>query len=169
MVMRRLTLTVPSRVNHNDLLHIYTNLVTRGLNADETRPYCNIMTITSACTFRVKFISRTQRERGEWKCRTWKVTHAVCFYRDLHQMVYRAAMASWNHITSVESQKGVIAAQRCSVENQKGAIAVQSVNSDLLVLNGTSLSCNSALLVLNGTSLNCNRAPFWLSADNNQG
>ena len=27
---------------------------------------------------------------------------------------------------SVESQKGVIAAQRCSVENQKGAIAVQS-------------------------------------------
>ena len=29
-------------------------------------------------------------------------------------------------ISSVESQKGVIAAQRCSVENQKGAIAVQS-------------------------------------------
>ena len=28
--------------------------------------------------------------------------------------------------TSVESQKGVIAAQRCSVENQKGAIALQS-------------------------------------------
>ena len=30
------------------------------------------------------------------------------------------------HIWSVESKKGVIAAQRCSVENQKGAIAVQS-------------------------------------------
>ena len=29
-------------------------------------------------------------------------------------------------LLSVESQKGVIAAQRCSVENQKGAIAVQS-------------------------------------------
>ena len=29
-------------------------------------------------------------------------------------------------ISSVESQKGVIAAQRCSDENQKGAIAVQS-------------------------------------------
>ena len=31
--------------------------------------------------------------------------------------------ASWQ---KEESQKGVIAAQRCSVENQKGAIAVQS-------------------------------------------
>ena len=29
-------------------------------------------------------------------------------------------------ISSVESQKGIIAAQRYSVENQKGAIAVQS-------------------------------------------
>ena len=29
-------------------------------------------------------------------------------------------------ITSVESQKGIIAAHRCSIENQKGAIAVQS-------------------------------------------
>ena len=29
-------------------------------------------------------------------------------------------------ISSVESQKDVIATQRCSVENQKGAIAVQS-------------------------------------------
>ena len=29
-------------------------------------------------------------------------------------------------ISSVESQKGVIAAQRCSIENQKRAIAVQS-------------------------------------------
>ena len=29
-------------------------------------------------------------------------------------------------ISSVERQKGVIAAQGCSVENQKGAIAVQS-------------------------------------------
>ena len=31
-----------------------------------------------------------------------------------------------HNISSVESQKGVIAAQRYSVENQKGAIAVQS-------------------------------------------
>ena len=30
-------------------------------------------------------------------------------------------------MSSVESQKGVIAAQRCSVDNQKGAIAVQSL------------------------------------------
>ena len=30
-------------------------------------------------------------------------------------------------ISSVESQKGVIAVQRCSVENQKGTIAVQSL------------------------------------------
>ena len=29
-------------------------------------------------------------------------------------------------ISSVESQKGIIAALRCSVENQKGTIAVQS-------------------------------------------
>ena len=29
-------------------------------------------------------------------------------------------------LSSVESQKSVIAAQRCSVENQKGDIAVQS-------------------------------------------
>ena len=29
--------------------------------------------------------------------------------------------------TSVESQKGVIADQRCSVENQKGAIAIDFV------------------------------------------
>ena len=29
-------------------------------------------------------------------------------------------------ISSVESQKGIIAAQRCPFENQKGAIAVQS-------------------------------------------
>ena len=29
------------------------------------------------------------------------------------------------HISSVESQKGVTAVQRCSIENQKGAIAVQ--------------------------------------------
>ena len=32
-----------------------------------------------------------------------------------------------NVISSAESQKGVIAVQRCSVENQKGAIAVQSL------------------------------------------
>ena len=31
------------------------------------------------------------------------------------------------HILSVESQKGVIAEQRCSVENQKGAIAIDFV------------------------------------------
>ena len=30
-------------------------------------------------------------------------------------------------ISSVESQKGVIADQRCSVENQKGAIAIDFV------------------------------------------
>ena len=30
-------------------------------------------------------------------------------------------------ISSVESQKGVIADQRCSVENQKGAIAIAFV------------------------------------------
>ena len=29
--------------------------------------------------------------------------------------------------TSAESQKGAIAAQRCSVENQKGAIAIDFV------------------------------------------
>ena len=66
-------------------------------------------------------------------------------------------------ISSVESQKGVIAAERCSVENQKGAIAVQSqwfstVFSGFqwfstvfksVVFNGTSLICNNALLALN--------------------
>ena len=31
------------------------------------------------------------------------------------------------YISSVESQKGVIADQRCSVENQKGAIAINFV------------------------------------------
>ena len=31
------------------------------------------------------------------------------------------------HMSSVDSQKGVITIQRCSVENQKGAIAVQSL------------------------------------------
>ena len=31
------------------------------------------------------------------------------------------------HILSGESQKGVIAVQRCSIENQKGTIAVQSL------------------------------------------
>ena len=56
-----------------------------------------------------------------------------------------------NSISSVESQKGVIADQRCSVENQKGAIAIDFKYSDnaLLVLNGTSLNCNNALLALN--------------------
>ena len=39
------------------------------------------------------------------------------------------------HILSVESQKGVIADQRCSLENQKGAIATEFYsNSALLVL-----------------------------------
>ena len=60
-------------------------------------------------------------------------------------------------ISSVESQKGVIAAQRRSVENQKGAIAVH--NSALLVLNGTSLICNNTLLALNwryAVSVNAN-------------
>ena len=32
-----------------------------------------------------------------------------------------------HNISSVESQKGVIADQRCSVENQKGAIAIDFV------------------------------------------
>ena len=41
------------------------------------------------------------------------------------QTVY-AVIWSGAYISSVESQKGVIAAQRCSVENQKGAIAVQN-------------------------------------------
>ena len=51
--------------------------------------------------------------------------------------------------SSVESQKGVIAAQRCSVENQKGAIAVQSQwQSTILVLNGTYFIYNSVFLVL---------------------
>ena len=54
------------------------------------------------------------------------------------------------NISSVESQKGVIAVQRCSVENQKGAIAIDfDSDSALLVLNGTSLNCNNALLALN--------------------
>ena len=56
-------------------------------------------------------------------------------------------------ISSVESQKGVIADQRCSVENKKGAIAINFVqprsDSALLVLNGTSLNCNNVLLALN--------------------
>ena len=33
----------------------------------------------------------------------------------------------FKYISSVESQKGVIADQRCSVENQKGAIAIDFV------------------------------------------
>ena len=53
-------------------------------------------------------------------------------------------------ISSVESQKGVIAAQRCSVENQKRLMLYKVYgNSALLVLNGTSVSCNNALLALN--------------------
>ena len=54
-------------------------------------------------------------------------------------------------ISSVESQKGIIADQRCSVENQKGAILPYTLysNSTLLDLNGTSFSCNNALLALN--------------------
>ena len=52
------------------------------------------------------------------------------------------------HVSSVESQKGVIAAQRCSIENQKDRLLMYKVygNSALLVLNGTSLICNIALL-----------------------
>ena len=33
----------------------------------------------------------------------------------------------FDSISSVESQKGVIADQRCSIENQKGAIAIDFV------------------------------------------
>ena len=39
---------------------------------------------------------------------------------------YKTEFPSNLCISSVESQKGIIAIQRCSVENQKGAIAVQS-------------------------------------------
>ena len=82
------------------------------------------------------------------------------------------------HISSVESQKGVTAVQRCSIENQRGAIAVQRLwqyhpsgsqwtslncSNALLVLNGTSLNCSNALLVLNGTSLNCSNALLVLN------
>ena len=34
---------------------------------------------------------------------------------------------AWEFISSVESQKGVIAIQRCSIENQKGAIDIDFV------------------------------------------
>ena len=82
------------------------------------------------------------------------------------------------HISSVESQKGVTAVQRCSIENQRGTIAVQRLwqyhpsgsqwtslncSNALLVLNGTSLNCSNALLVLNGTLLNCNNALLALN------
>ena len=54
------------------------------------------------------------------------------------------------YISSLESQKGVIAVQRCSVENQK-ALSPHKLYSDsaLLVLNGTSLIFNYALLAHN--------------------
>ena len=42
--------------------------------------------------------------------------HTVC--NGMH------AKSQWDLISSVESQKGIIADQRCSVESQKGAIAV---------------------------------------------
>ena len=56
------------------------------------------------------------------------------------------------YILSVESQKGVIAAQRCSVENQKGAIAVQSLWFIAPFWFSTEHHWSAI-------------APFWLSAD----
>ena len=50
-------------------------------------------------------------------------TELVALLFSLSQIL---ASIFYNKISSVESQKGVIAAKRCSVENQKGAIAVQS-------------------------------------------
>ena len=49
-----------------------------------------------------------------------------------HTLTAKTFFYPWNKnlyiiISSVESQKGVIAVQRCSIENQKGAIAVQSL------------------------------------------
>ena len=58
-------------------------------------------------------------------------------------------------ISSVESQKGVIASQRCSIENQKGTIArctkSMAIAPFCMVLNGISLSCNNALLAFQMT------------------
>ena len=48
------------------------------------------------------------------------------------------------YISSVESQKGVIAAQRCSLRTRRALLLYKA----LLVLNETSLICNSALLAL---------------------
>ena len=39
----------------------------------------------------------------------------------------RSSQGVTSNISSVESQKGVIAVQRCSVENQKGTIAIDFV------------------------------------------
>ena len=66
--------------------------------------------------------------------------------------------------SSVESQKGAIAIERCSIENQKGAITIETCSVEnqkdaiaidfvqwkpLLVIKGTSLNIKSTLLALN--------------------
>ena len=80
-------------------------------------------------------------------------------YMYIKQMTHVHVHTLYMHtcISSVESQKGVIAAQWCSVENQKGTIALQSLwHSTLLVLNGTSLNSDSACLALNWQFLQLN-------------
>ena len=42
-------------------------------------------------------------------------------------MIWIYQVKKLNMKSSVESQKGIIAVQRCSLENQKGVIAVQSL------------------------------------------
>ena len=44
---------------------------------------------------------------------------------DTNHKMYFSGVDLWFNISSAESQKGVIAVQRCSVENQKGTIAVK--------------------------------------------
>ena len=46
--------------------------------------------------------------------------------KEKHVLIKKAEETT-SHISSVESQKGVIADQRCSAENQKGAIAIDFV------------------------------------------
>ena len=54
------------------------------------------------------------------------------------------------HISSIESEKGVITIQQCTVENRNGTIAVQILDGDsaLLVLNGTLFNNHNAFLTL---------------------
>ena len=55
------------------------------------------------------------QKKATWNCMCVCVCVCVCVYICLY------------YISSVESQKGVIAVQRCFVENQKGAIAIDFV------------------------------------------